>query len=207
MRTWQGQPVPQSVFGEILAGVEKCIELKPQHEVLDLCGGNGLISMHLAPRCRSVVCVDVATELLSRIDTAKHTNISPVAADALACRFREESFDRIIIYAAVQYFDNADVVRLLGLVRSWLRPDGIVFLGDVPDADRMWRFFNTAEREARYFQGVASGQPVIGTWFTFTWLEKLARHCGFRSAKRIDQPGHWPYAHFRFDAVLVVADG
>jgi cyclopropane fatty-acyl-phospholipid synthase-like methyltransferase len=202
MRTWQGQPVSEDVFREILGDLEQHLAPDRQHDLLDLCGGNGLISMHLAPRYRSVVCVDVAPELLARVDTARHRNLKTVVSEALSCSFPDHSFDRIVLYAALQYFEYREAVTLLGRLFAWLRPGGKAYLGDVPDADRMWRFFDTPDREDAYFQGVAAGKPLIGTWFSYPWIAKLARHCGFAAATRIDQRPHWPYAHFRFDASL-----
>jgi hypothetical protein len=75
-------------------------------------------------------------------------------------------------------------------------------LGDVPDAERIWNFFDTPPRRHAYFEQLAAQQPIIGTWFASPWLEHLAYDAGFARAVVLSQPASFPFQHFRFDLLL-----
>jgi len=206
LRTCAKQPVSEAIFREILASMSAVLDLRPEHRLLDMCCGNGLVAQHLAPFCREVVAVDFAKELLTQIDTASHPNITPLHSDAGACEFENASFDRIVLNAAIQYFSHQEAVVLLESMFDWLPPNGLLFIGDIPDRDAMWQFFNTYEREAAFFDALKSGRPIIGTWYGAEWLQKLALYVGFTLAEIVKQPAHFPYSHFRFDLVLKKAE-
>jgi len=80
-----------------------------------------------------------------------------------------------------------------------MRPEGLLFIGDVPDRDKLWGYFNTPERQAAYFDGLARGERIIGSWLERGWLEKLCRAAGFVEAQAMPQDPRLIYADFRFD--------
>jgi cyclopropane fatty-acyl-phospholipid synthase-like methyltransferase len=109
------------------------------------------------------------------------------------------SFDRVLMAAALQHFTRAETVNLFRRTAAMLRPGGIFLITDIPDFARLWTFHNTSEREAAHFEQVARGEPILGTWFDRTWLERLGRHAGFSDTTALDQPASHPYARYRFD--------
>ena len=104
-----------------------------------------------------------------------------------------------MLYAGIQYLSEGEAVTLLRNMYSWLKPGGLIFVGDIPDHARLWSFYNTPERRALYFDNVITGQDVVGTWFDEEWLIQLAKNAGFRQAAVMQQPTEQIYAHFRFD--------
>jgi hypothetical protein len=75
----------------------------------------------------------------------------------------------------------------------------MLFIGDIPDRDKLWDYFNTPERQAAYFDGIARGQRIIGSWLERRWLEQLCRAAGFVAASAAPQDARLIYADFRFD--------
>ena len=112
------------------------------------------------------------------------------------------SFDRILCYAGIQYLSEQETLFLFKKLRRWIRDGGLVLLGDIPDATHRWRFFDSPERENAYFDALAAAQPIVGTWFDPSWLEKLSRYAGFKSSEFHSQPQTLPYQHYRFDLIL-----
>lgn len=201
-RTWQGRPMSAEQFEAIVDWVLSRLRPEADCDVLDLCCGNGAITHHLARRCRQVLGVDFARTLLDQVDRGAHPNLEVLQSDIRACDFPEDSFDRVLLYAGLQYLDLPETVVLLREVRRWLRPGGRVLLGDIPDADRMWDFFDSAERRSAYFAQLAGRQPLIGTWFSPQWLTHLGRDCGFDRVEVLRQPSVFPFGHFRFELLL-----
>ncbi len=201
-RTWQGSPIEEERFALIVDWVLTNLSPGPGDAVLDLCCGNGAITHFLAERSDTVLGVDFADDLLRHVDRVRYPNIALQRNDIRDCVFEENSFDRILLYAGLQYLSQGETVTLMRDLRRWLRPGGRVLLGDVPDADRMWDFFNTEQRRAAYFDQLVTGAPIIGTWFAPSWLAHLGRDAGFAQAQVLYQPEALPFRHFRFELLL-----
>ncbi|MBV1894534.1 MAG: class I SAM-dependent methyltransferase [Ilumatobacteraceae bacterium] len=192
-------PISDEAFEEI--AFHTIDQLRPAADsvVLDLCSGNGLLTARLQQAAELVVAVEFVDMLLRLVRENCRAGAVPVLADARDVAFRSGSFDRVLVAAALQHFSTAEVVNLFARVRSWLRPGGVFVLTDVLDQDKQWRFFDSQDRESTYFNNLARGTPILGTWFRREWLTKLATHSGFIDAVAQDQPDNFPYAHYRFD--------
>ena len=198
-RTLNKQPLNETLFLKMAAYIIEKLELQHDHQVLDLCCGNGLFSVAIAQRCQSVVGVDFSEKLIEDLRKRAPKNVTAMVCDALEVQFQPASFHRVLFAAALQHFSQAQVIRLLKELARWLKPSGILLITDILDAQRMWRFYDSPEREGVYFQNTMTETPILGTWFDRLWLEKLARHAGFSQAQAVDQPGEYWYAHYRFD--------
>lgn len=202
LRTSNKEPIGDRNFKEILHDIEIKMEISPEDKVLELCCGNGLITTYLSSKCKHIVGVDFTRELAGQIDIEKRMNISIIVEDITKVDFESESFNKIFIYASLQYLDYKSVVILFESVFRWLGNNGLFFIGDIPDQERIWSFFNSQDREKIYFDSVKNNKPIIGTWFNTIWLEKLGKYTNFKNIKVCQQPSHLPYAHFRFDMLF-----
>ena len=199
LRTFNKQPIEMERWQETLVYVDKLFPISPIDDVLDLCCGNGLFSSHFAERARTVIAVDISSDLLAKLARRFLHNVTTLCADVREAHFADAAFSRIWIYAGIQYLSEREVVLLFQNMLRWLRPEGLLFIGDVPDRARLWAFYDTPQRRSQYFDNYAKDQDVVGTWFDPLWLRYLAESIGFRNAETIPQPAGQIYAHFRFD--------
>ena len=202
LRTTNGKPIEDESFQPILDWVLLNLELCPTDDVLDLCCGNGIFSLPIAERCRSVYGVDVSFDFVSSIEASERPNITTLASDIRNLDFPAERFDRVLLYAGIQYFSLSEAYCLIANIWNWLRPNGVLLLGDVPDLENRWAFFRTTEQRRNYFDSLAAGKPIIGTWFQFDWLRFAGDSAGFSNCELLRQPEGFPYAHFRYDVRL-----
>jgi ubiquinone/menaquinone biosynthesis C-methylase UbiE len=202
LRTLNKKPISDVKFRKLLKYIDLKIEISRDDEILDLCCGNGLFAAHFASRCRKVTGVDFAKDLIARIDLKSHKNICIFVEDVRKINFKEANFSKVFLYAGLQYFSHKEVLSLFESVARWLRKDGFFFIGDIPDAARVWKFFDSKEREKVYFDSVKDDKPLIGTWFDRQWLSKLGKYTGFKKNDVLSQPIDFPYAHYRFDMIL-----
>lgn len=200
LRTLEKKPVSPDVWNSTVAFILDQLELQPSHNVLDLCGGNGLFAKEIAKHCNEVLVVDVCAELLENA-AGDSKNVKCKQCDIRLLDFEPKQFDRIFFYAGVQYLSHSETTRLFAKLSSWLSDEGRLYLGDIPDQEKIWNFYNTPERQSVYFENIASAKAIVGTWYEHQWLENLARHVGFRTAKTICQPDDQIYSWFRFDLV------
>jgi cyclopropane fatty-acyl-phospholipid synthase-like methyltransferase len=200
-RTIGGVPISDAQWKNVLDDLERYLELKPHDRLLDIGAGSGVISIPFSETAAHVTALDLSATLLEEMKGRE--NISTVVANALEVHFERECFDKIVIYFAIQHFTEQQTLVLLEKAFQWLKPGGILYIGDIPDASRKFRFFNTPERQAAYFSSVKRQEPIIGTWFDKEFFLNLAAYLGFSSATIIEQPEAFMNAHYRFDSKFV----
>jgi hypothetical protein len=87
-------------------------------------------------------------------------------------------------------------------ISKWLKKGGVAFIGNIPESEKIWDFYNSTEREGVFFKEILEEKPIIGTWYSRAFLEKLALYCNFSKATSFDQPKDFLSAHYRFDILL-----
>ena len=197
------EPISEELWIKTLSYIFNTIEITRKDVVLDLCAGNGLITLPLSEKVKRVVAVDVSKKLISTLNDNKKRNTTLIIENILKLECEENSFSKIIFYFAIQHFTEGEVIFLFKKVNSWLTKGGIFYIGDIPDIERLFHFFNTKEREFAYFNSQEKNTPIIGTWFNRRFMEKLALYSGFSSIEIIKQPNYLINSHYRFDVKLI----
>lgn len=198
-RTLDGEPMSRDMFEKQADQIIDRLELNVNDIVLDLCCGNGILSIEIAKSCKQVLAVDFSTELIENIPSPKNSNVIGIVSDVMEIDFKADTFSHIVMAAALQHFSFAQSIQLFKKMSQWIKPGGKLMITDITDHSSMWNFYNTQEREATYFQHTMEGISILGTWYDRIWLEKLAKHSGFRKAVSLDQNEDYWYAHYRFD--------
>jgi len=201
-RTVNKVPIDEKKWQFTLSEIAKAIDLQLSDEILDLCSGNGLISVPLSQKCKSVTAVDISETLLSKIDITKYTNISIIAGDARRINLGEENFSKGVMYSSLQHFSERETIGIFRAICRSLRTGGIFLVGDIPDLDRLFNFYSKPEWEKAYFDSLMSNAPAVGTWFKKEVLVKMAMYAGFSDAKIISQHLDLINSHCRFDLLL-----
>ena len=205
--TVSGKPYSAGQFADMVSSIRAALGLGPDHRLLDVCCGNGVITRELARSCGRVVGVDFSGPL---IETARRfnrlANITYETMDALdleqASFAGEGPFDRINMYAALQHFHTGDLARLLEGMLRHVVGDFVILIGGVLDAERKHAFLDTPEKQAMYEEYCRQGRDRLGTWwdksFVVETCHMLGLHCTIDDRSPL-RPG----AHYRFDARIV----
>lgn len=202
-RTVGGKPIGQDQIDLIVEGIASGLQLAPGDIVLDLCCGNGALSRLVFERCAGGLGVDAAESL---IDIAKlNFEISgredylrrDVIQFVRTCP-EPERFDKALWYASLAYFDDAHALELLSGLAGRFANLRRVFVGNVPDRNRMSAFF----KPGAYRPGLEDDpHSDIGVWRTEEGCVRLAREAGWE-AEVVRMPSHFYQAHYRYDLVL-----
>jgi len=93
-------------------------------DVLDAGAGDGATAELLAPRARSITCVDVSEKLVdaARVRLAGHRNARAEVADLAALPFADRSFDDVLLLNVLTHVESP--ARVLGESARVLRPGG-----------------------------------------------------------------------------------
>lgn len=199
-RTIAGVPISKKDWDKTLKFLAKKLFLTEKDLVLDLGAGSGAISLPFSRIVSKVYAVDISKKLLSSIPA--HSNIVKMPEDIRHLKFKEGSFSKIIFYFAIQHLSEAEAVQLFEKMYLWLKKGGAIYIGDIPDQDKLFEFFNTKERKNIFYQSLKDNKPIIGTWFTKKFFLELAKVQKFKSAKIIVQPKYCINSHYRFDLLL-----
>jgi 2-polyprenyl-3-methyl-5-hydroxy-6-metoxy-1,4-benzoquinol methylase len=197
LRTLNRMPISEALWEFTLSEIDKNFTVQNNDKVLDLCAGNGLISRHFVSKGATVTAVDVSKDLLSNLKDVDQ--IQTINSDIRDLKFDKNSFDKVIVYAGIQYLNLTEAIELLQNIYLWLKPGGIVFIGDIPDLSRLWEFYNTKERQELYYENIINGTAIVGQWFDKIWLENLTHFLGFEKSNYLAQDERLIYSKFRFD--------
>lgn len=199
LRTRNKVPVDQGTWAFTLDVVAAQLELAPDDTVLDLCCGNGLFAAAYCHAVARIEAVDISARLVERLNARGLPNVHAQAMDMRNADFAPQAFSKVLWYAGIQYIDESDIVQMMRRIRRWMKPGGVLLIGDIPDRRKLWEYFNDPQRQAAYFNGLEKGQPMIGTWLDPQWITNLCHAAGFSQARAVDQPSGLIYADFRFD--------
>jgi len=197
LRTLNKQPISEELWNYTLNEIDAVFKVSKGEKLLDLCSGNGLLAKHFVNKGASVIAVDISEELLKNISNIK--NIEPINLDIRLLDFKENSFDKIIFYAGIQYLNNIEALILLKNIFKWLKPNGSVFIGDIPDYKKRWEFFNTEERLQVFFDNILADKAIVGNWFEREWFDNLTKYIGFSYGEFLQQNEKLIYSSYRFD--------
>lgn len=201
-RTVHRVPIDAERWAVQLAEIESKLALGPADTLLDLCAGNGLITLPLATRCAAATAVDISPALLRHVQDAGAPNVTVIEADVRRVDLPAGGFTRALMYGALQYFSEREAIGLFETLHRVLAPGGHALVGDIPDLDRLFMFYSRPEWVAAYFESVKAGRPAVGSWFKQDMLLALARHVGFADAQVLPQHPGLINAHYRFDLRL-----
>jgi cyclopropane fatty-acyl-phospholipid synthase-like methyltransferase len=199
LRTLNKKPISESLWKFTLQNIDQLFPVRSTDKVLDLCSGNGLLSKHFSNIGAEVTAVDVSANLLNAIKDI--SNIRTIHSDVRSLQFNDQEFDKVIIYAGIQYFSNKETITLFQNIFNWLKPGGVLFIGDIPDLSKLWDFYNTRERKQVYFENVLNDKSIVGNWFDRIWLDNLTTFLGFEKGEFIKQDSKLIYSDFRFDFI------
>lgn len=205
-RTVNGKPVPQDQIDLIIKAVNDGLRLEPEDHLLDLCCGNGALTTHFFQRCAGGLGVDFSDIL---IDIAqRHFQRRPGEAfrleDVVGFVERETDtsrYTKALCYGAFQYLEATHGERMLSALRQGFQNLKILYIGNLPDRERMEDF---SRRHPRNEVMENRADSLIGLWRTSAEFVALAGSTGWRAEIR-HMPESFYAAHYRFDAILYPA--
>lgn len=203
-RTGGKVPITDDLMDEVAVHISQHLSLQLKESLLDVCCGNGLLTQRLAHRCQEVLGIDLShaqIELARQQHPAINTQYLWADATRLSHSLSGE-FDKINLYFSFQYMDTLEKGRkALTEMHKLLKPGGKIFLGDVPDCQKLSVFFPSAFQQWKYRIQLMMGKSPMGKFWCEEEIRSLAEELSMKITA-FDQPAHFPYAHYRRDYLL-----
>lgn len=202
-RTKGGVPIQNDVWERTLADISDKLNIdsNSNKSVLEICCGNGQIIGNLNTNSKKLVGVDFSIELLDQLNIKYGGRVRTVLANALDIDDSITGFDVIIIYFAIQHFDEESTVKLLLDSFNRLNPSGILYIGDIPDERRKWKYIKAAEHRINYIERVLTHNPMIGHWYAPEFFCAIGNYLQ-TEFEIIEQPSYQINSEYRFDFLI-----
>lgn len=202
-RTFQQQPYSPVQMDHLVNRLLQYLDGTSDQRLLDVACGNGLLTSRLSSHYAAVVALDFSRPL---IDVARthfaRANIVYMVGDATDLSAIRGPFDRALISAAFQHFDQTQARQVLTQLRALIADDGRLVVGDIADADRRNLFYRGMRGRWRDWADTIRRRPIIGEWWSPQSFATLASREGWSVDVRY-QDAHSPNHYFRYDAILI----
>jgi len=214
-------------FEKIAADIIDKVQFEKNDIVLDVCCGNAALAQLILKHCSQIHGVDHSEKLIASAGKSPltpeggsqgiHSQDFPPSgglrgalhlhlADALEIDklFSESKFDKSYCYFSFQYFNKKKRELLLEKLSFVTKPNGSVFIGDIPDKTRIWNFYESKmkfykEKISRLIQ-FKEGECDLGWWIEpkeiLDWCSTKKLSASILSQKNL------PHAHYRFDVLI-----
>ncbi|HET6416043.1 MAG TPA: class I SAM-dependent methyltransferase [Polyangiales bacterium] len=199
-----GIPTPARELNVVIDEIVELLDLVPGDRLLDLCCGNGLLTVRLAQVCTNVVGVDFSNPMIQiarehhSAPNAEYVEGSVLDLDQI---LDTAAFDKMCMVESLAYFDPGQLSRILRGLSSVAAARATILFSGVLDDDAKWSFFDTAERRAVYEQQRREGREIMGRWWTRSEIAWAAAENGFQ-AKILPQSPRLNTAHYRFNVLM-----
>ena len=201
-RTVFGKSITEENWKKTLTFIRSQITLNPEQIALELCCGNGLISRDFSNYIQKVYAVDFSKTLIGELDSLSLRNVKTICKDVNSIDFHQNKFDIIILYFSIQYFNKQETILLIERCKKWLKNDGVIYIGDIPDEKKIWQFYKDKKYKENYFDALKKGQAIIGSWYSTKFFKFLGEYLKFSNTKIIKQKDFMINHHYRFDVLM-----
>jgi ubiquinone/menaquinone biosynthesis C-methylase UbiE len=201
-RTHNGVPLTDERWKRTIDYIASLIELKDRDSLIELCCGNGLLLGPLAYRCTNATGVDFSRLLLKQAHELFPDVFKTIHSNVLEVNLPTNSANAVLIYFAIQHFNQRDAIRLIKKASMLLKPGGRLLVGDVPDNRQLWQYLNTPEHRKDYIQRILECRPMIGTWFDREFFGAIGEFLGNVDVRIIQQPEFLINSKVRYDVLF-----
>jgi cyclopropane fatty-acyl-phospholipid synthase-like methyltransferase len=202
-RTIKGETIPEPMIDMILDAIRQGLLLTEQDCLLELACGNGALSQSFAGSCKAYLGTDISEFLIEQAKAyfEKPPGIRFEQKDALDCLNSlpsPQQYNKLLCYAAFQYFPDAMIIAMLKTARKRFPNMTRVFIGNLPDLQTAHLFYKNAMPKPAELK---SDETPIGIWRTPDEFQGLCLTAGWMP-RFTKMPEAFYASAYRYDVIL-----
>ena len=206
-KTVSGVEVDIGQVNLIVEHICRTLRLGKNDYLVDLGCGNGMLTVRLAAFVSRALGLDFTEGMLAYargFNSSENLDYRQVDLTSLTDHALPAA-NKFTMYEVIQHLEVVEFEALIdALGRKSM--DAALFLGGIPDREKLRSFYDTEEKYSFYLEREKSGAPHLGRW----WVEEEVMEVGTKAGwlvKRIEQPAGLYTSHYRFDALLTRNSG
>ena len=173
---WDANERRKAMAADIVRAVEREWPADSAPRLLDYGAGTGLCSLALAPRCVSVLAMDVSSEMLARLEgkagAAGMNHLRTLQHDLCSSPLDDRRFDVILCAMTLHHIEDVDL--LLGRFHSMLEPGGFLAIADLEKEDGTFHDDPTGVHHTGFNRDCLS-RKMMDAGFTFVTMDTIHR--------------------------------
>jgi len=202
-RTVRGHPVPETDIALMVATIAQRLCLGPGDVLLDLACGNGALASRLFPLLGGYVGSDISPYLIgiaqARFAAPGREFLVSGAAEHVEGEPDPDRFTKALCYGSFAYLGDEEATAMLGGLFARFPKITRLFLGNLPDPERLESFYGRALPSRAE---LADPESRIGVWRSRAALSAMATAAGWKVTFS-GMPHPFFASHYRFDALLL----
>ncbi len=184
--------------------ISQILNIQSSDSVLDVCCGNGMLTQEISKKCNKIIGIDQSENLITVAKNHFLNNCcSFLVGEAQEIPLLVKTqFDKIYLEFSFQYFDQKNEgKKVIQSLLEVLKPQGQLFLGDIPEKGKEKKLYNTPKKKAYYRLAKIKGSNTMGKFWSSEKIDTICQQLNVKGQK-ITQPEHLPYSHYRFDYLI-----
>lgn len=202
-RTVKGEPVSEEQINMIVSMIMMQLEISQEDKLLDLCCGNGALTVKIAEQCCKTIGVDFSEPL---IEVAKkyfenEQLLKFILEDVVEYSTTKKDaceFTKALCYGSFQYLSLNDGLTLLKNIRVNFPNIKKFFIGNLPDKDKVDSFYKNKYKAKK----LTDPRTDIGVWRTKEEFVILAHQTGWDITFNT-MPNEFYSTDYRYDVLLI----
>ena len=206
-RTINGIPVAPEQIEMIIKQIQRVLDLSSGDCLMEIACGNGYISKNLFQDIKYYLGSDISEYLISiaRLNFEKVPDFNFKHADALQTIQTEkdpDKFNKFLCYAGIQYFNDAELIEILKLIKKHFKNIDRIFFGNIPNKEAAKSYFKT---ELPSEEEMSSTRTALGCWRSKSEISFIAQEAGWKATFHA-MPEAFTGSAYRFDVLLTAGD-
>ncbi|PHR70581.1 MAG: hypothetical protein COA67_08120 [Lutibacter sp.] len=185
--------------------IVRILDIRKSDDLLDVCCGNGILTQQIAKKCNQITGVDDSEKLINVAEkNYNDINVKYISCNALNIfqSIDNKLFDKIYLQFSFQYFDKKkEGEKVISEMLKSLKPNGKIFIGDIPNHDNFYKFYGSFMKKIRYLKDKILNKNSMGKFWKVSELDTICKDLGVKGTF-LKQPKELPYSHYRFDYLI-----
>ena len=186
---WDASEQRKAMAADIVRAVEREWPIDSVPRLLDYGAGTGLCSLALAPRCASVLAMDVSSEMLSCVEkkaaAAGMIHLKTLQHDLCSSPLERLRFDVILCAMTLHHIEDVDL--LLARFQSMLLAGGFLVIADLEKEDGTFHDDPTGVHHTGFVRDCLT-QKLMKAGFSFVTMDTVHRIRKIRDAVTKEYP-------------------
>ncbi len=182
-KTINRKPIAQECFQWMIQDIAEHLDLQPHDHLLEICCGNGLLTLPLSHHVSFVYAFDFTENLIdAAVKYRSRENIAYKVGDAKQDHIKLFNYtglpSKILMNDSLGYFEPSDLKEMIQRLKIHAR---LFYLTGVPCDGLKWNFYNTPERVRRYEELLRTQDKYndgMGRWWGIDEFKNISHGCG-----------------------------